>query len=301
MSALLRRLFYARPVNTALRTLLRRAPVPTAWQFGVAAPVRVDLPGAAPVTVASNETDHVAKRLFWGGAAGYEPHLWPLLTRLDLAGRAFVDVGAHVGYVSLVVGRFHPRTRIVCAEPNPAALHFLRRNLADNDIAATVVEAALADAPGTATFQIARAPKFDYLDHHLSGSNSLSALDERHAARPLDVRLTTLDDLAGDLTLPPLGLVKIDAEGAEARVLAGGAARIAADRPVVIVEVDPGETEALLLDFAARHDYAILSARADVPGGLVAVEAFTPHNATHHDFALVPREAVADVLARVRG
>ncbi len=275
--------------------------MPTAWQFGVAAPVRVDLPGAEAITVASNETDHVAKRLFWGGTAGYEPHLWPLLTRIDLAGRAFVDVGAHVGYVSLIVGRFHPRARIVCAEPNPAALHFLRRNLDGNDVAATVVEAALAEAPGTATFQIARLPKFDYLDHHLSGSNSLSALDERHAARPLDVRLTTLDSVADELALPPLGLVKIDAEGAEARVLAGGAGRLARDRPVVIVEVDPGETEALLLEFAARMNYAILNARADVPGGLAEVEAFAPHNAAHHDFALVPREAVADVLARVRG
>ncbi len=305
MLALLRRLFYAPPVNAALRTVLRPLGLPPRWQFGVASSFRLTLPGAAPLVVASNETDHVAKRLFWGGTAGYEPHLWPLLTRLHLSGRAVVDVGAHVGYVAMVVARFHPQARIVCVEPNPAALHYLRRNLARNGIAASVVAAAVADAPGEAEFQIARNPKFAYRRHHLSGSNSLSALDARHAAVPTPVRLTTLDHLARDLALPPLGLVKIDAEGAEARVLLGGEARIAADRPVVIVEVDPGATEAPLLAFAERHGYAILNARPDVPGGLVPVEAFAPHNRPdhggHHDFALVPRERVEALLAQVRG
>lgn len=119
-------------------------------------------------------------------------------------GDLFVDVGANVGlYTVLALER---GAEVIAVEPDPTAVHRLKRNLALNGYAASVVESALADRSGERPFTVG----LDSTNRLLTGS---SAEESR------TVPAITLDELLRERTARG---VKIDVEGAEWLVLRGG-------------------------------------------------------------------------------
>ena len=69
-------------------------------------------------------------------------------------GDHFVDVGANVGVFSTLVGTRIPGVRITAVEPFPPVRADLVANLALNDLDVTVVDAAVSDVAGSATFEV---------------------------------------------------------------------------------------------------------------------------------------------------
>jgi len=161
-----------------------------------------------------------------------EPEL-ALLPRLLRPDRAFLDVGANVGLYSYVARR--RASQIYAVEPHPRMAAALRRNFAGD---VEVLEFALSDHEGAASLHVP-----EHEGGELTSRSSLEAeanpgFDERE----VEVELHRLDGL----TLPPLGLVKIDVEGHEKAVLLGAEETLARDRPALIVEIEerhhPGES-----------------------------------------------------------
>ena len=156
--------------------------------------------------------------------------LVPSLLRPD---RAFLDVGANVGLYSYVArGR---ASRVFAVEPHPGMAAALRRNFGGD---VEVLEYALSDHEGTAELHVPR-----HEGGELTSRSSLEAeANPGFAEHQVGVELHRLDDLS----LPPLGLVKVDVEGHEKAVLVGAEATLARDRPALIVEVEerhhPGES-----------------------------------------------------------
>ena len=69
-------------------------------------------------------------------------------------GDHFVDVGANVGVFSTLVGTRIPGVRITAVEPFPPVREDLEANLALNDLKITVVDSAVSDTAGEATFEV---------------------------------------------------------------------------------------------------------------------------------------------------
>lgn len=121
----------------------------------------------------------------------------------------FYDVGANAGIYALTVGRHAGRgTRILAYEPNPEMQRRLMRNVGLNGLAnVTLRPVALGDAPGRAVLDVT---SFGNL-----GQASLAAGGEG-----IEVEVACLTDEL----VPPggydLSFMKVDVEGAEARVLA---------------------------------------------------------------------------------
>lgn len=126
-----------------------------------------------------------------------------------------VDVGANIGYYTLLMARLVGEGgRVHAFEPNPAAAARLRRNLEMNGIAhrAAVYEAPLADADGQEVALVV--PEGDPKNASLVPTTVEVGPDRvRHV-----VRTRRLDALLGDA---PVDFVKIDAEGAEQAVWQG--------------------------------------------------------------------------------
>ena len=146
-------------------------------------------------------------------------------------GDTFYDVGANIGFFSLLAARcVGPTGRVVAFEPVPENVRCFEANAARNGVANVEVHrVAVGARSGTGVLALA---------HHPGGS----ALDEagRPAdyAGPLDVQLRSLDDLVlGGETAPPT-MVKIDVEGAESAVLDGMARTASRLHPTVVVETD---------------------------------------------------------------
>lgn len=156
--------------------------------------------------------------------------LLPCLLRPD---RAFLDVGANVGLYSYVArGR---AAQIYAVEPHPRMAAALRRNFAGD---VEVLEFALSDHEGAAPLHVP-----EHEGGELTSRSSLEAeANPGFGERQLEVALHRLDGLS----LPPLGLVKIDVEGHEKAVLLGAEETLARDRPALIVEIEerhhPGES-----------------------------------------------------------
>ena len=150
--------------------------------------------------------------------------------------RTVVDLGAHIGLTSLYLLESLPQARIVCVEATPDNAAVLRHNLAAFSDRATVIEAAIAAAPGTARFQSAG----------WSWERRLGGVAGDDAAG-FDVRCETVDGVMRHAGLTSIDLLKIDVEGAEQAILAGGPAWLSAVDAIVIELHEPYSLE----DFAA--------------------------------------------------
>jgi FkbM family methyltransferase len=235
-----------------------------------------------------------------------EPHLWPaLVASLALRSGTFVDVGAHLGETLIKLLALGDGRRYVGFEPQPAAAEYVRRMLAlnrrDGDV---VVAAALGDRPGIAELLLAG---------ELEGSASIvpgfrpAEFYGRSAAMVPVVRGDEAAEAAG---ARPVGVLKLDAEGAELDVLRGFEQTIAADRPVIFCEILPVYDEGTahgrlrrergdaLVELLAGHDYRLL--RIEPDGGLAPVERVETHGDLGRcDYVCVPTSDLPEFLALV--
>jgi FkbM family methyltransferase len=146
----------------------------------------------------------------------------------------FVDVGANDGYYTLFAARrVGPTGLVVAAEPSSRERAHLQRNLGRNGLDnVTVVPAAIGAASGLADLHLAHGVH--------AGHNTLGAFahDDVVRASLERVPIEPLDSVVSRLGLTQVDFVKIDVEGAEARVIAGAPHVLGKMRPVLLLEVN---------------------------------------------------------------
>lgn len=155
-----------------------------------------------------------------------------ILRRSDV----FIDVGANSGIYTLKGARIVGSDGVVLSlEPNPDLLTILKRNTGRNCLN-NVRLRGLAAAEGCRAF-----PFFE-IDKKPNSFSLVSPGDETAAFSVLAVDLDSLVRWEG---IDRVDVIKIDAEGAEDRVLAGARAIIRDHQPVIIAEVHKRELSAL--------------------------------------------------------
>lgn len=202
----------------------------------------------------------------------YEPIETAIVLRHLRPGMTVVDVGANIGHYAMVAARaVGPAGLVVAFEPEADNHAALVANLALNGLGNVTAERlALGARPGAAAL---------HLDGANRGGHSLAPANVQAPADAQAVAVATLDDyLAERLPDRRLGFVKIDVQGAEAEVLAGAAATLARDRPVVLVEFWPQGIRAMGGDPLAmvgrllRMGYAMAVVTREDPGNLRALD-----------------------------
>jgi FkbM family methyltransferase len=183
----------------------------------------------------------------------WEPHETSLIKSLLREGDAFIDVGANIGYFSLLAAKIvGPSGRVEAVEGAPATAELLRRNVDLNAMANVAIHpVAVSDRPGRA--------RMIEIERGNCGGNRLDfdgPGDEGWA-----VELTTLDEL---LPQARYSLLKMDIEGAEAKAFRGAERLLAGDdAPNLIFEFTPeyqrkmGDDPRELLRFLGEKGYAI--------------------------------------------
>ena len=150
----------------------------------------------------------------------------------DIARAACVfDVGAHLGWETVRYAQMFPAAQVHAFELVPATCEQLRRNVADQP-RIHVHGFGLSNARGSARITLQADPQL----------NSLSGRAQPAAGgESVEVHFRRLDEVADELGVPTVDLLKIDAEGHDLQVLEGGTALFAARRVrAVLVEVDFG-------------------------------------------------------------
>lgn len=163
-----------------------------------------------------------------------EIHVQTMLAEHIQPGQVFYDVGANVGFFTLIGARLVGGMGHVYAfEPVPANAEAIRNNLTLNDFKqAEVIEKAVSYRNGSEELQIT-----DFA----GGSTLISAGKPSDVSATLQVQLVVLDDLVAEGKLKPPHIVKVDVEGAELNVLRGMANILQNAKPIVVFEVDDAE------------------------------------------------------------
>lgn len=183
-----------------------------------------------------------------------EPHVTRTLMSLIGPGDVVVDVGANVGYYSVLAGwRAHPDGQVWSFEPNPRAFALLSDNMTMTGHAAMARRwpVALSDRAGTAALRIF--PGYEATSTIRAVPEAFVSHTERETGRVshvIDVELLRLDDAMRDV--PAINVMKIDAEGHEPAIIAGAQEILRRSRTVKIVMefvppiMDAGDTRGML-------------------------------------------------------
>jgi FkbM family methyltransferase len=183
--------------------------------------------------------DLVGRTLYLNGV--FEPMGTAAARALVEPGAVVFDVGAHVGYYSLLFSRLAgPRGLVQAFEPVPETAARLRSNLARNpalEETVRVLEFALSDGDGRMTMHVA-GPTNPGASHVVTTVE----VDDPHrraagVTRTKDVECRAGDSVWAELGRPNVGLVKIDVEGHELHVLRGLHETLRASRCPVLTEV----------------------------------------------------------------
>lgn len=207
----------------------RRTQAP--WFEGRVGTAYSDLTGRS-VRLASFGRNYLSFELFWRGLDYYEPLTAALVRTLMGPTGLFLDVGANIGFHSLMLASVRPEVDIVAFEPHPELQEFLRANVAANGFTRIQVESyALSNAEGTRPFYLNRS--------HMSASLEPN-FDAAHTG-VVEVPVTSLDAwLARRDEVPPRFLLKVDVEGHEAEFVAGARETLRRHRPDIITEAVTG-------------------------------------------------------------
>jgi FkbM family methyltransferase len=201
----------------------------------------MDLPNGRRARLWSQGDDWVSNQVFWRGWDGYETEVARMFWTLAAGADVTLDVGAHVGYYTLLAATANPRSTVYAFEPLPAIFERLVRNVRLNDLQNVVaVNEAAGPFDGEADFF--------YLPSIIPCSSSLSETFMRKAGetQTLRVGVTRIDTLARDHHLRTVDLVKLDTETTEPEVLAGMTNVLREWKPDIICEVlRDADTQAL--------------------------------------------------------
>jgi FkbM family methyltransferase len=201
----------------------------------------------------------------------YEPEVTSVLKQILRPGMTFLDVGANLGYYTLLGARLvGPSGRVIGVEPNSENFRLILRSLELNDFSnVTLLPLALAEETGWAYF-------VNYLGSNGGLSESLPQ-DSIHGWGQI------VPTLRGDsIVKGPVDVIKVDVEGAEGRVMTGLASLVEDCRPVIVTEA----SEAMLasvsgiglsefLHWFADRDYrcAVISSVHGLPDDVKDVDA----------------------------
>lgn len=201
--------------------------------------VDLRVPGLPPTQLYTNPDDSTIRAVL------ERDQVWEdLETRWILhtirRGDVFVDVGANIGYYTVIASKIvGDEGHVYAFEPDPTSFAILKANVERNGLSnVTLEQKALSNEPGSLRL---------FLAHENKGDHRI--FDEEGAARPfLDVEALRLDDY-GPIKDRKVDFIKVDTQGAEGIILEGMVETIAANPQLAMVmEYTPSSLRAVGTD-----------------------------------------------------
>jgi FkbM family methyltransferase len=233
-----RRALVSSPIAVVLRKLLNRA--------YPAQPQAFDL--AAPLEGHRMWLHWQTQKAFVFGT--FERQVTREIERLVQPGWRALDVGAHIGYHTLLMAKCAgPSGKVFAFEPWPDNFRVLRENIALNHCAnVTLIPKAVMERAGRVRLRRIDADPL---------SSTVTAADEGET----EVEAVTLDDFVTEnLAGQTVDFVKIDIEGAEAAALQGMRGVLHDHGPILLIELHgcgPDAEKHLAVEGLRREGYSV--------------------------------------------
>jgi FkbM family methyltransferase len=172
-------------------------------------------------------SDWVQLVIYLFGDYKYEKKEVLLWKKMSAHASRVIDIGAHVGYYSLLACSTNKNIILDAFEPSIKTFNSLKDNFELNDFSVQLHYSALSKTQGEVTMAIPDANNsgMNYLNSDTTGNKET-------------VKMNTLDNFYHDKDKSKnVDLVKIDAEGSEYDILVGGKSFINSCKPVIFIEL----------------------------------------------------------------
>jgi len=184
----------------------------------------------------TNQTNFLTQLIFWEG--GYHCFEYTdIFIRLIKKVNTFYDIGANIGYYSLIAAMENQNIKVVGFEPASGPLYYFRENVRINNFSNIKVEPkALSDKVGQIDFYEIKNKKYRYLEHNLAGESNAGSKTTGRNYVLNRVESTTLDNYVSTVVENKIDLIKMDTEGTENLILEKSVNVIREMKPIIICE-----------------------------------------------------------------
>jgi FkbM family methyltransferase len=193
--------------------------------------------------------DLIQSYIFWS-PQGYDRHAVAIVRRYVRPGQIFLDLGANVGYYSLIAAKLvGPAGKVIAVEADPDNYVALKHNVDLNHFAHVV-------AIGKGVSDRRDVLQFHRNQGHNRGAHTFAGGVSRVG---IDVEVDTLDGILSGVGAKCVDFIKIDIQGLEVRALRDTA--VFRYRPVILTEVASeelalaGSSKREYLDLLRSHNY----------------------------------------------
>lgn len=200
-----------------------------------------------------------AEKSRWLGT--YEPELATVVAELLQPGMVVYDVGANIGYVSLLLAHYAgPQGKVYAFEALPANQDRIRQNITLNRLAGRIslVPQAVADRSGEMTFLV----------HDSVGMGKLAGSagrNEEEYQAEIRVPSLSLDEFVFEHGNPAPQIVKMDIEGGEVLALPGMLRILREARPILLLELHGPESEKVAWQTLQEAGYTLHRMQPGLP------------------------------------
>ena len=237
MKQLIYKIIYNKHVNKILRNLNRilKPILPEKIKLPPSGVIRFKNNLGQVLNIKTNQTSYLTQLLYWEGYQNFE--YTDIFIKLIKKINVFYDIGANIGYYSLLAEIENKNIKVIGFEPANGPLFYFRENIKINKFKNIRVESlALSDKEGEITFYEIRNKKYTYLEHNLAGEgNSGSKISGRNFV-PISVKTTTLDKYVENVKEANIDLIKMDTEGTEHFILENSDNVLKLMKPIIICE-----------------------------------------------------------------
>ncbi len=236
MKQLLYKIIYNPGINFVLRNLNKGlSPI---------LPKRLKLPPSGIITIkkdgkqlkiACNQTNYLTYLIFWNGFEKFEYS--DIFLSLIKKVNTFYDIGANIGYYSLLAEFVNPKIKVVSFEPAAGPLFYFKENIRLNGYQHIKAESiALSQQTGEIEFYEIQNKKYSYLKYNLAGESNAGSKTSGRNFMIHKVPTVTFDDYVSINHEGMIDLIKMDTEGTENLILEKAGHILKNMKPVIICE-----------------------------------------------------------------
>ena len=202
--------------------------------------------------------DLQSEKDFWLGA--YEDPLIDALKRKSKKGMLSYDIGANIGYISLIMARLNgSQGQVISFEAHPENIARLQENIEINNLSQQIkcIPKAVSETSGKASFLV-----------HASGAmgklSDAFGRDENYKNQ-FEVDTIALDDFIYRDKHPAPDMIKIDIEGAEGLALMGMRRLLKEAKPTLLIELHGPEAAKTVWEELSEADYSVRALKKGYP------------------------------------
>ena len=173
----------------------------------------------------------------------YEPDTVELISARLTKGDVAYDVGAHVGYLTILMANLVGNEgKVIAFEPRPVNYSYLTKHLRINNVGnVECIKKGVSDVAGVVTFD----------------SNTGTGTGQISSKGNISIETICLDDEIDNSRLPPPNFIKMDIEGGEVDALKGSHNLLTKYKPILHISTHGEDIHAQCIEYIKQHGYSI--------------------------------------------